>query len=445
MALSPVSYIAPNYRDYQGWWLKAYFASTTTPKAMSLDASGDIEVAKLQLNVDGFIVSAGGAIIIPFIDGPYDAYLFRTEALADANDTTGAIRVADNITAASGGGGGGGTQTIIINNVQVRQQIVLEEAQTVVEFSSISADTANVFINGPGIDDARLNLTTDYILRTDLNEKSIQLLSTYPVGTVLSAYSLSSFASGDNDDVNTAGNKIEIIAHRGFLTSFPQNTMLAFTSAIDRGASSLECDVQITLDGFPVVFHDETVNAITNGTGTIASLSLAQVQELIIDEVAGTAYSGARIPTFAELLSYCKSAGIKLYPEIKRYRTQNDISIMIDAVVAAKMNNQTFFSSFSLSDVQFFKSVNRNILCGLLGSTIVETEYQTLINTLAELGNSSIVWNYTGLLNVPAIVQYARLRGVDVQAYTVNDNTDAKNLMRIGVYKIITDRKLEVV
>ena len=84
-------------------------------------------------------------------------------------------------------------------------------------------------------------------------------------------------------------------------------------------------------------------------------------------------------------------------------------------------------------------------MCGLLGSSTVEATYQTSINTLAELGNSSIVWNYTSLLTVPAIADYARLRGVDVQAYTVNDNTDAKELMRIGVYKIITDVKLEVI
>jgi|GEM_PF-3082115 len=97
MSLSPVSYIAPNYRDYQGWWLKAYVASTTTPKAISLDASGNVQVAKLQLNANGFIVSAGGAIVTPYIAGIYDAYLFPNEESADNNNTTNAIRVANNI------------------------------------------------------------------------------------------------------------------------------------------------------------------------------------------------------------------------------------------------------------------------------------------------------------------------------------------------------------
>ena len=118
---------------------------------------------------------------------------------------------------------------------------------------------------------------------------------------------------------------------------------------------------------------------------------------------------------------------------------------MINAVIAARMERQTFFSSFSMSDVQYFHAINKDIVCGLLGSSTVEATYQTSINTLAELGNTSIVWSYPALLTVPAIADYARLRGVDVQAYTVNDNTDAKKLMRIGVYKLITDVKLEVI
>jgi glycerophosphoryl diester phosphodiesterase len=220
--------------------------------------------------------------------------------------------------------------------------------------------------------------------------------------------------------------------------------MLAFASAIRRGADSLECDVQITSDGVPVVFHDSTVDALTDGTGAVSSLTLAQVRALTIDEVAGTAYSNTRIPTFAELLSYCKGAGIKLYPEVKQYRTQADIAIMIQNVIDSDMELLTFFSSFSLSDVTAFKVLNTFIPCGLLGSSTDSNVYEAAMDALALLGNSGIVWSYTSLLANENIILYARSKGLDVQTYTVNDNTAAKNLMRLGVNKIITDRKLEV-
>jgi hypothetical protein len=97
MAFSPIAFIAPNYSDYGTYFLKAYLPGSTTPKPLAIDLAGTTTFAKLQLNVDGFFKSAGGAVITPYVDGAYDAYLFETEAEADANNTAGAIRLADNI------------------------------------------------------------------------------------------------------------------------------------------------------------------------------------------------------------------------------------------------------------------------------------------------------------------------------------------------------------
>jgi hypothetical protein len=98
MAYSPIAFIAPNYSDYGTYWFKAYPPGSTTPKPLSIDLTGTTTFAKLQLNVDGFFKSAGGALIMPYIDGPYDAYLFQTADEADANNTATAIRLADDIT-----------------------------------------------------------------------------------------------------------------------------------------------------------------------------------------------------------------------------------------------------------------------------------------------------------------------------------------------------------
>jgi 3D (Asp-Asp-Asp) domain-containing protein len=98
MAFSPIAFIAPNYSDYGTYWLKAYLPGSTTPKPLAIDLAGTTTFAKLQLNVNGFFKSAGGALITPYVEGAYDAYLFETEAEADANNTASAIRLADNIT-----------------------------------------------------------------------------------------------------------------------------------------------------------------------------------------------------------------------------------------------------------------------------------------------------------------------------------------------------------
>ena len=104
MAYSPISFIASNYRDYKNNWLKAYEPGTTTPKVMATDSTLSTLISKAELNIDGFIVSAGQALIIPYIDGFYDLWLFPTEPEADANDTSNALRVADNLIGVNGAG-----------------------------------------------------------------------------------------------------------------------------------------------------------------------------------------------------------------------------------------------------------------------------------------------------------------------------------------------------
>lgn len=70
------------------------------------------------------------------------------------------------------------------------------------------------------------------------------------------------------------------IAHQGGEDEFPSNTMYAFKQALKAGADMLELDVGVTKDGQVVVMHDTTLDRVTDGTGTIASHTLKQVEKL---------------------------------------------------------------------------------------------------------------------------------------------------------------------
>src|SRR5207244_3350428 len=70
------------------------------------------------------------------------------------------------------------------------------------------------------------------------------------------------------------------IAHQGGEDEFPSNTMYAFRRALGVGADMLELDVGVTKDGQVVVMHDTTLDRTTNGHGTIASHTLAQIRRL---------------------------------------------------------------------------------------------------------------------------------------------------------------------
>ncbi|UGS36371.1 glycerophosphodiester phosphodiesterase family protein [Capillimicrobium parvum] len=70
------------------------------------------------------------------------------------------------------------------------------------------------------------------------------------------------------------------IAHQGGEDEFPSNTMYAFKQAMKVGADMLELDVGVTKDDQVIVMHDTTLDRTTNGTGTIASHTLAQIRRL---------------------------------------------------------------------------------------------------------------------------------------------------------------------
>jgi glycerophosphoryl diester phosphodiesterase len=70
------------------------------------------------------------------------------------------------------------------------------------------------------------------------------------------------------------------IAHQGGEDEFPSNTLYAFKRAVRAGADMIELDVGVTRDGKVVVSHDTTLERTTNGRGTIASHTLAQIRRL---------------------------------------------------------------------------------------------------------------------------------------------------------------------
>lgn len=102
------------------------------------------------------------------------------------------------------------------------------------------------------------------------------------------------------------------IAHRGYHDAAAgriENTLPAVRAAIDK-RFAIEVDLQMTRDGEVVVFHDDTVDRLLEGTGRVEDMSLAELKALSFR--AGT----DRVPTLGELLD-CVSGRSPLVIELK--------------------------------------------------------------------------------------------------------------------------------
>lgn len=131
------------------------------------------------------------------------------------------------------------------------------------------------------------------------------------------------------------------IAHRGGAGLWPENTLEAFTHAIDAGADGIELDVHLSRDGVLVVHHDESLKpAIARGadgkwlerpTPLVKDLTYAELRRYDIGRLRpGSGYGarypdqtpidGASVPRLEDALAVAKSHArpdFHIYVELK--------------------------------------------------------------------------------------------------------------------------------
>ncbi|WP_018024997.1 glycerophosphodiester phosphodiesterase [Corynebacterium ulceribovis] len=71
---------------------------------------------------------------------------------------------------------------------------------------------------------------------------------------------------------------MQIIAHRGASGEQPEHTLAAYELALDQGADGFECDIRLTADNHLVCVHDRRIDRVSDGTGAVSSMTLAQLQ-----------------------------------------------------------------------------------------------------------------------------------------------------------------------
>ena len=70
-----------------------------------------------------------------------------------------------------------------------------------------------------------------------------------------------------------------LIAHRGYSSKYPENTMKAFDEAFNAGFDGIEFDTHMTKDGHLVVIHDDSIDRTSDMTGLVRDLTLEEIRE----------------------------------------------------------------------------------------------------------------------------------------------------------------------
>jgi uncharacterized protein len=121
-----------------------------------------------------------------------------------------------------------------------------------------------------------------------------------------------------------------VIVHRGAWDFAPENTLEAYSAAMDHGADGCEIDLRRTNDGVLVMFHDDGMDRMTDALGRINQHSYAELLAIPFRSVY-KAKPDTRIPTLASVLELARERAMLLHLDVKEPGLEEDITKLLDA------------------------------------------------------------------------------------------------------------------
>lgn len=76
----------------------------------------------------------------------------------------------------------------------------------------------------------------------------------------------------------------QLVAHRGYAANYPENTLQSMVAALEAGACFLECDIQLSRDGVPMVHHDPDLKRSAGMEGVLSAISCVELQQICVSE-----------------------------------------------------------------------------------------------------------------------------------------------------------------
>jgi len=226
---------------------------------------------------------------------------------------------------------------------------------------------------------------------------------------------------------------VKIIGHRGFASQYPENSLVGFTKAAELGVDGIELDLHLTKDGEVVVMHDETIDRMTNGSGAIAEMTLAELDQYRLKNGVAFTTSDERIPTLKDVF-----AALEPYPhllvnlEIKThiFLYKGIEEKVLDIVAAQKIKRPIIYSSFHLPTLVRVKRLDAKAETAWITSQLVPH----IADFCATLGLDGIHPRKNIYFANESL--FADLNGV--RPWTVNSRKDISKLLQAGVAAIIT-------
>lgn len=236
---------------------------------------------------------------------------------------------------------------------------------------------------------------------------------------------------------------MEIIAHRGSSHTAPENTIAAVELAWQEQADAVEVDVHLTGDGHMVIMHDSNTLRTAGKSLEIRDSTLAELRELDVGAWKGEKWAGAKVPLLEEVLATVPD-GRQLVVEIKC--GPEIIPALIRIVSDSKMSpRQIVIVGFGLETLRAVKKALPELDVFLIASIRkdesgrITPPVDQLIENVRDAGLGGLNLSYVEAMDA-AFVEKVHEAGLNIVVWTVDDPDVARQMARIGVDGLTTNR-----
>lgn len=173
-------------------------------------------------------------------------------------------------------------------------------------------------------------------------------------------------------------------AHRGASHYYPENTWIAFHKGIEMGANGIELDLQKTKDNKIVIFHDNTIDAKSNGKGKICDYTYDELLKLDFGSWFDAKFEGVSIMLFEDFAKEFLGKNLTFAIELKEAGIEKEV---LDIIKTYQTNSKIYVSSFQYQALENMRKLDADIKLSWL---IQEKISQENIDKLKKIDGTQI-------------------------------------------------------
>lgn len=246
--------------------------------------------------------------------------------------------------------------------------------------------------------------------------------------------------------------QVKLIAHRGFSSTYPENTIPAFEEAARQGYKNVECDVTWTSDGVPVLLHDSTINRTAAFPSGFPLIIPRTCSDLTYDELLnydfgikkGDRFKGTKIPTFSEFLQCCKDNDLSPYIELKQNKLLNSdrIKMLVDLVGEYGLSDKVTWISFNPDYLKKVAEYAPTARLGFLDSKTPDNSTLEILDSL-KTGQNKVFLDAKASKLTENSVKLIKENGYEVEVWTVGSMKYYDMAVKMGCSGVTTDNLTE--